>query len=165
MGGVGSVLVAGDGVAGWVVAIAMAQGGFDVSLVQAHPGMPIVDSTAEDGLHSLSALGVAVPRHDPRVDGAAVRAAVERTMASLGIESRSGVALLGSLEVDNHVEAELSNGRVENYDAIVIADERVAHSLGVGPRHGGNRLAVVRDIEQAQRLAARLVAGGAVHPS
>jgi hypothetical protein len=37
-----------------------------------------------------------------------------------GVEVRAGVGLIGFVAVDRHVEAELSDGRIENYDAIVI---------------------------------------------
>ena len=36
-----------------------------------------------------------------------------------GVEVRAGTALVGFVNVDRHVEAELSDGRIENYDAIV----------------------------------------------
>lgn len=36
-----------------------------------------------------------------------------------GVEVRVGTALVGFVTVDRHVEAELSDGRIENYDAIV----------------------------------------------
>jgi hypothetical protein len=36
-----------------------------------------------------------------------------------GVEVRAGTALVGFVTVDRHVEAELSDGRIENYDAIV----------------------------------------------
>ena len=40
----------------------------------------------------------------------------------LGVEVRLGTSLVGFQSVDSHVEAELSDGRVENYDVVVAAD-------------------------------------------
>jgi len=40
----------------------------------------------------------------------------------LGVEVRLGTSLVGFTEIDEHVEVELSDGSVENYDIVVAAD-------------------------------------------
>ncbi|MFT4211277.1 MAG: hypothetical protein QM626_05335 [Microbacterium sp.] len=49
-----------------------------------------------------------------------------------GVELRLGTTLLGWLDLDTHVEAELSDGRVENFDLIVDADP--ASTMPAGAR-------------------------------
>lgn len=43
-------------------------------------------------------------------------------MRALGIEPRLGVVPVGFVTVDRHVEVELSDGRIENYDVVVVLD-------------------------------------------
>lgn len=43
-------------------------------------------------------------------------------LRSPGVEVRTGVRLVGLVDVDAHVEAELSDGAVENYDAVLLFD-------------------------------------------
>lgn len=89
---VASVLVCGGGDAGGAVALALAERGLEVSLVE----------EADDAFAEENPL-------------------VER-LRRQGVEVRAGAALIGIVTVDRHVEAELSDGHVENFDAIVLAD-------------------------------------------
>lgn len=43
-------------------------------------------------------------------------------LRSPGVEVRTGVRLVGLVDVDEHVEAELSDGAVENHDAVLLSD-------------------------------------------
>lgn len=56
----------------------------------------------------------------------ALRSDIQNQLVSmirtLGIEVRLGTSLLGFQAVDDHVEAELSDGRIENYDVVIAAD-------------------------------------------
>lgn len=45
-----------------------------------------------------------------------------QSLRDVGVEVHTGIALLGWVGVDRHVEAELSDGRVENYDAVAVGD-------------------------------------------
>lgn len=89
---VASVLVCGGGDAGGALALALAERGLDVSLVD----------EAEDAFADANPLA-------PR-------------LRQQGVEVRGGAALIGTVTVDRHIEAELSDGHVENYDAVVVAD-------------------------------------------
>nr|WP_274636208.1 hypothetical protein [Microbacterium bovistercoris] len=42
-------------------------------------------------------------------------------LRELNVEVRRGIRVVGSVPVDQHVEVELSDGRVENYDVVVVA--------------------------------------------
>ncbi|MFT4307329.1 MAG: hypothetical protein QM604_10610 [Microbacterium sp.] len=68
------------------------------------------------------------------VDPAGAPADLERAtrMRTDGVELRPGTTLLGWLDLGTHVEAELSDGRVENFDLIVDADP--ASALRPGAR-------------------------------
>jgi len=44
-------------------------------------------------------------------------------LRSRGVEVRVELELVGVLDVDDYVEAELSNGKIENYDAVVVVDQ------------------------------------------
>ncbi|MFT4052308.1 MAG: hypothetical protein QM677_08680 [Microbacterium sp.] len=59
------------------------------------------------------------------IDGSATGPAdreLEHTVRALAVDVRRGVELIGAVDVDRHVEAELTGDRVENFDAIVLAD-------------------------------------------
>lgn len=43
--------------------------------------------------------------------------------SGVGVELRPAVHLIGAVPVDRHIEAELSDGRVENYDLVVIVEQ------------------------------------------
>ena len=72
---------------------------------------------------------------------------------SAGVELRSDVTLVGVVDVDSHVEAELSNGAVENHDAILVLDPGAASLMSaVGT---SVRLAVAADRDDALRVIDR----------
>ncbi|MBN9215029.1 MAG: hypothetical protein ABS62_00350 [Microbacterium sp. SCN 70-200] len=76
-------------------------------------------------------------------------------LAAQGVELRAGLGLVGTLDVGSHVEAELSDGHVENYDGVVLA----------GPRLGDDRAplggrVVALDATDVTGLAARLLRVG-----
>lgn len=52
---------------------------------------------------------------------------IDRPAAAAGVplDVRADTALLGFESVDHHVEAELSDGRIENVDVILAAGERM----------------------------------------
>ena len=52
-------------------------------------------------------------------------------LRSRGVEVRVDVELVGAIDVDDYAEAELSNGRVENYDAIVVVDQRAEPAAAI----------------------------------
>lgn len=56
----------------------------------------------------------------------ALRSDIQRVLQDrireLGIDVRLGTSLVGFHSVDNHVEAQLAGGQVENYDLIIIAE-------------------------------------------
>lgn len=120
---VSSVLVAGGDVTGCVTAAMLAQRGLEVTLVEG-----AADGQSPDGAitlytdpeHLLRELGVfEVPERSP------LAAALAMRMRELRIEVRASVRLIGSAPVDHHVEAELSDGRIENYDLVIVsASER-----------------------------------------
>ena len=83
-------------------------------------------------------------------DGAAADA-----VRAAGVELRLELGLVGVVDVDSHVEAELSNGSVENYDVVVIADDTV-RALADG---GSRRVLGVTEPGRAVRLAEELAAG------
>ncbi|MFV0372954.1 hypothetical protein [Microbacterium sp.] len=76
-------------------------------------------------------------------------------LSALGIEVRLGVALVGVLDVDSHVEAELSNGRVENYDAVLIADGPTAVRVGADAADS-HRVGRIDDAADVDRWVGRL---------
>lgn len=52
-----------------------------------------------------------------------------------GVELRLDLALIGIVDVGAHLEAELSDGRIENYDAIVVT-AREGAVVGDAPGRG-----------------------------
>lgn len=72
---------------------------------------------------------------------------------SAGVELRWDVTLVGAVDVDSHVEAELSNGAVENHDAILVLDPGAASLMSAGAASA--RLAVAADRDDALRVIAR----------
>ena len=72
-----------------------------------------------------------------------------------GVELRLELGLVGVVDVDSHVEAELSNGSVENYDAVVVAGD-AARGLARG---GSRRVLSAPGPDGATRLAEKLAAG------
>lgn len=63
-------------------------------------------------------------------------------LRAAAVEVRVGAELIGVVAVDRHVEAELSDGHVENYDAVVAPSP-----------DGGWRLTAGRDGRQADVIA------------
>jgi hypothetical protein len=47
-------------------------------------------------------------------------------LRAAGVDVRPEIELVGFVNVDRHVEAELSDERIENYDVVVIADDGAA---------------------------------------
>lgn len=82
---------------------------------------------------------------------------VVRALRDLAVELRLELGLLGIVEVDSHIEAELSDGGVENFDAIVIADPETAARLTPGAPN--RRVDVPTTAEEAQQVAERLTNG------
>lgn len=156
---VSSVLVVGGGITGCVAAIALAQRGVDVSLIERSPewygvghgitvqgnalkvfkAIGVLDPILEKGLGfdqvrmreadgtEIATLTVArTGGEDLPATMGALRSDIQNvlvdTIRTLGIEVRLGTELVQFTNVDNHVEAELSNGRVENYDLVIAAD-------------------------------------------
>lgn len=75
-------------------------------------------------------------------------------LQSLGVDVRVGLVLVGVIDVGTHLEAELSNDHVENYDGIVLADADTTARISAGIRG----VSVVDDDDtDADREAARLV--------
>lgn len=114
---ISSVLVAGDGLAAGASAIAFALRGLDVTLVGRGPKWNPASEVA-------MTMDVTRMLHDA---GLAGEPADARTMLSLRfreltVDERLDTELVGSISVDRHVEAELSDGRIENYDVIVGVD-------------------------------------------
>jgi len=102
---VASGLVDGAGDAGAVAALALARAGLDVTLATGGAGDAVLDAAA-----ALITLG----------EQNAAPGALDDLLRERGIEVRPGVHLVGSVVIDRHVEAELSDGRVENHDLVVI---------------------------------------------
>lgn len=109
---------------------------------------------AEDGSAAAVALarrGIEValiaPTRMPLDDLVAVR--------DLGVEVRLGIDLVGIVDVDDYVEAELSTGRVENFDAVLVTDQTTAARLHLDGAHLP-RVGVVRDAADTARWASRL---------
>lgn len=116
---VSSVLVAGGDVSACVAAALLAQRGLEVALVECSPewrspsGATTLHTDPEKLLHGLG-LADATQR-------APLAATLAMRMGELHVEVRASVRLIGSVAVDQHVEAELSNGRIENYDLVVVS--------------------------------------------
>ncbi|MFH8251220.1 FAD-dependent oxidoreductase [Microbacterium sp. B2969] len=77
----------------------------------------------------------------------------EPTMRDLGIEPRLGTELVGFVPVDRHVEAELSDGRIENYDVVVVAgdaspvaERRAWRVIASGAASGSDAVAAVNAV-------------------
>jgi len=102
---VASGLVDGGGDAGAVAALALAHAGFDVTLAAGSAPGTTLDVSA-----ALRVLG----------EGDAASSALEDLLRERGVEVRPGVGLVGSVVIDRHVEVELSDGRVENHDLVVV---------------------------------------------
>jgi NADPH-dependent 2,4-dienoyl-CoA reductase/sulfur reductase-like enzyme len=115
-----SVLVSAAGATGLAVAMALAQRGVEVTLVGDPGGRP-ADAGGRDADPRLDAVLVALgvesgPEGDPAVDPARTALARARRM---GVAVRGQVTLVGLVAVDGYLEAELSDGRVENHDLIL----------------------------------------------
>jgi len=108
------------------------------------------------GLAVASALarhGLEVALVEPTADWPDVAAA--DAVRAAGVELRLELGLIGVVDVDSHVEAELSNGSVENYDVVVIADD-AARALALG---GSRRVLSAPGLDGVARLAEGLAAG------
>ncbi|WEG08501.1 hypothetical protein PU630_14830 [Microbacterium horticulturae] len=99
-----SGLVVGAGAAGAVAALALARAGLDV--IFAVGG----DDAVLDIQVALRALG----EEDAETDAFADR------LRLWGVEVRPDTELVGSVVIDRHIEVELSDGRVENHDLVVV---------------------------------------------
>lgn len=156
---VNSVLVVGGGISGCVAAIALAQRGVEVTLIERSPawfgvghGITVqgnalkvfreigaLDAMLEKGLgfdqvRMRLADGTEMVTIDVAHTGGAdlpstmgaLRSDLQNVLVDmirgLGIEVRLGTSLLGFQNIDNHVEAELNDGRIENYDVVIAAD-------------------------------------------
>lgn len=73
------------------------------------------DPTGSAVARALAARGVEVCLVERSAD-------IPAGLRSPGVEVRSGVRLVGLVDVDAHVEAELSDGVVENHDVVVLSD-------------------------------------------
>jgi len=154
-----TVLVVGGGITGCVAAIALAQRGVEVTLVERSPqwfgvghGITVqgnalkvfreigaLDAILEKGhgfdqvrmreADGTDIVTITVARTGgdelPSTMGA-LRSDIQNQLVAmireLGIEVRLGASLVGFQAVDSHVEAELSDGRIENYDVVIAAD-------------------------------------------
>lgn len=103
---VASGLVDGAGAAGAVAALALAQAGLEVTFVAG-------GASAEGSLDVAAALGALG-------EGGAAPAVLEERLRESGVEVRPETHLVGSVVIDRHVEVELSDGRVENHDMVVV---------------------------------------------
>lgn len=156
---VSSVLVVGGGVTGSVAAIALAQRGVEVTLVERSPewyGVGHGITVQGNALKMFREIGVLEPIMEKGhgfnelrmrlADGTdmatipvahtggddlpstlgALRSDIQDVLVTkireLGITVRLGTELIGITQLGTHVEAELSNGAVENYDVIIAAD-------------------------------------------
>lgn len=109
---VSSVLIGGGGAGGCAAAVALARRGVEVTLVEFARGWP----DAGTGI-VVRDRGIAAARG--AADGGFGAELVEDLRGS-GVEARPGTGLVGFVAVDRHVEAELSDGRIENYDAVLV---------------------------------------------
>lgn len=156
---VSSVLVVGGGITGCVAAIALAQRGVEVALIERSPqwyGVGHGITVQGNALKCFESIGVLEPilakglgfdqvlmnqadgteiatitvartggEHLPATMGALrsdIQTVLVEKIRELGIEVRLGTELVQFTNVDNHVEAELSNGAIENYDLVIAAD-------------------------------------------
>lgn len=154
-----TVLVVGGGITGCVAAIALAQRGVEVTLVERSPkwfgvghgitvqgnalkvfkeigaleaildkghGFDQVRMRQADGTDMVTITVARTGGEDLPATMGALRSDIQdqlvKMIRDLGIEVRLGTSLVGFQAVDSHVEAELSDGRVENYDVVIAAD-------------------------------------------
>jgi len=103
---VASGLVDGAGDAGAVAALALARAGLDVTLAGGGPA----GEAAFDVAVALRTLG----------EGDAADGGLEDLLRERGVELRPDARLVGSVVIDRHIEVELSDGRVENHDIVVV---------------------------------------------
>ncbi|MFT3797383.1 hypothetical protein [Microbacterium sp.] len=97
---VSAVLIEGADVSALAVAIALAEQGAEVAVV--HPAVPL-ERAASEGAQT----------------DAEAQAALLARARLLGIEVRPGLGVVGCVHVDQYIEAELTNGRIENYDVVI----------------------------------------------
>ncbi|MFT4234268.1 MAG: FAD-dependent oxidoreductase [Microbacterium sp.] len=154
-----TVLVVGGGITGSVAAIALAERGVEVTLIERSPqwhGVGHGITVQGNALKVFREIGVLDPILEKGhgfdqvrmrlADGTdfalvevahtggddlpstmgALRSDIQNVLVAkirdLGIEVRLGTSLVGFVNVDSHVEAELTGGRVENYDFVIAAD-------------------------------------------
>jgi 2-polyprenyl-6-methoxyphenol hydroxylase-like FAD-dependent oxidoreductase len=154
-----SVLIVGGGITGSVAAIALAQRGVEVTLVERSPswfGVGHGITVQGNALRVFQQIGVLDPilakghafgqvrmrdasgadivtlqvAHTGGPDlpptMGALRSDIQDVLVDkireLGIEVRLGTELVSFATIDSHVEAELSDGSVENFDVIIAAD-------------------------------------------
>ena len=123
-----SVLVVGDGLAGCVAAVALAGRGIDVALIErgaqwrSDTQDVVLDAAARRALERVGALPAGAENGAPaRVAQAELQQTLIDLLRHHGAEVRMGLSLVGSLDLGTHMEAELSNAQVENFDAVVDA--------------------------------------------
>lgn len=121
---VSSVLIGGGGIAGCAAAVAIAQRGVEVTLVGRsrqwpHAGTPI--AVRGDVRQMLRELGVleATPETTDALDP---QGAIIGRLREAGVEVRPDTELVGFVHVDHHLEVELSDERIENYDVLVVTE-------------------------------------------
>lgn len=123
------VLVGGGGISVCTAAITLARHGWEVALAAGSPlwagGGIVVDADDASVLRRLGLTGSLLERGAEDVEDELLP-----MMLALGLEVRRDIGLLGFIDVDDFVEAEFSNGRVKNYDAIVIAGAIGGRSYG-----------------------------------
>ncbi|GAA3755726.1 hypothetical protein GCM10022240_05810 [Microbacterium kribbense] len=128
---VSSVLVAGEGDSSRAAAIALAGRGLDVTLVGHSPRLQDVAAgmVLPVGADLLEAVALW-----PGIDASAGACAARGRGREASVEERPGTWLVGSIAVDRHVEAELSDGRIENYDLVVLAGDGQMRLITGGDR-------------------------------
>lgn len=115
---VSSVLVAGAGLAGDASAITLARRGWEVTLVECAPQW----QDAATGVALPGNVSAMLREAGVAADAPDVNALLSRRLRELAVEQRPGTRLVGAIAVDRHVEAKLSDGRIENYDVIVVVE-------------------------------------------
>ena len=78
-----------------------------------------------------------------------------------GVEVRTQGGLVGLVDVDSHVEAELSHGAVENHDIVVLADPPTRAAFDPASR----RVILIADEADATGVAERGLTGYPLEPA
>lgn len=119
-----SALVAGGGLAAAAIAITLGRRGVEVTVVDCGDHGPAGTPFALDRESRAALTLIGVPRSfDPNAapaEFAEVERQITEVLAEVGAEARPRTRLLGCLDLGTHVEADLSDGRVENFDLVVL---------------------------------------------